>query len=121
MLRSNRDYKKGKFFLLAAGCVGKFAKTPDKLHTQANRQLVQQTVQTNGWPDQRRCHRFVTKNQSRRTRSPAFCCGNCKAKGRKRQNEGSSDWSFGEKGSPGYKKATGRLRKYAWLLLLPRI
>jgi len=100
------DYKKGKVYFCCGGCVGKFAKTPDKFATQANRQLVQtkQYKQT-GCPISGAAIDSSTKIKVDGT-EVAFCCGNCKAKVENAKPKEASALVFGEKAfAKGYKKA----------------
>lgn len=99
-------YKDGKVYFCCAGCEGKFAKTPEKFATQANRQLVQ----THQY-EQKACpisggkinpETLVKVNGT----DVAFCCKKCKAKVEGAEGKEASELVFGEEAFvKGFKKA----------------
>lgn len=99
-------YKEGKVYFCCNGCEGKFAKTPEKFATQANRQLVQthQYVQT-GCPISGGKINPETLIKVDGT-EVAFCCNKCKAKVEGAEGKEASELVFGEKAFvKAYKKA----------------
>ncbi|EMI45933.1 signal peptide protein [Rhodopirellula sp. SWK7] len=100
------EYKDGKVYFCCGGCAGKFAKTPKKFATQANRQLVQtgQYTQTgcpiSGGPVDDSTMLTVAGAKV------AFCCGKCKAKVESAEDKEAANLVFGEKAfAKGFKKA----------------
>ncbi|MCM2371306.1 hypothetical protein [Aporhodopirellula aestuarii] len=99
------DYKDGKVYFCCGGCAGKFAKTPKKFATQANRQLVQtgQYTQT-GCPISGGAVDESTMISVDGVKV-GFCCGKCKAKVEGAEGKEASNLVFGEKAfAEGYKK-----------------
>lgn len=100
------DYKDGKVYLCCNGCEGKFAKTPEKYATQANRQLVQ----THQY-EQKACPISGGKLNPETLikvdgTKVAFCCKNCKAKVEGAEGKEASELVFGKKAfEKGFKKA----------------
>lgn len=99
-------YKDGKVYFCCEGCEGKFAKTPEKFATQANRQLAQ----THQY-EQHACPISGGKINPETLikvdgTDVAFCCKNCKAKVEGAEGKEASELVFGEKAfAKGYKKA----------------
>lgn len=99
------EYKDGKVFFCCNGCEGKFAKTPEKFATQANRQLVQ-TKQY----EQKACplsggklnpETLITVDGAK----VAFCCNNCKGKVEGTEEKKQAELVFSDKAfSKGFKK-----------------
>ncbi|TWU19037.1 hypothetical protein [Allorhodopirellula heiligendammensis] len=100
------DYKEGKVFFCCNGCAGKFAKTPEKFATQANRQLVQtHQYEQKGCPISGGKINPETMIKVDGTKV-AFCCKNCKAKVEGAEKKEASELVFGEKAfAKGFKKA----------------
>lgn len=100
------DYKEAKVYFCCNNCAGKFAKTPEKFATQANRQLVQthqyeqKTCPISG---QKINPETMIKVDGTKV---AFCCNKCKAKVEGAEGKEASELVFGEKTfAKNYKKA----------------
>ena len=101
------DFKDGKVYFCCGGCVGKFAKTPDKYTEQANRQLVQtkQYTQT-GCPFSGGDVNPETMISVAGTKV-GFCCGNCKGKVEAAEAKEQVKMVFGDKA---FKKAFAKAK-----------
>lgn len=100
------EYKEGKVFFCCGGCAGKFAKTPEKFATQANRQLAQtKQYQQTACPISGRKLNPDTEITVDDTKV-SFCCGKCKAKVEGAEKKQASKLVFSKKAfAKAFKKA----------------
>ncbi len=91
------EYGGGKVFFCCKGCVSKFKSDTAKYTAGANRQLVvtEQVEQTGCSLSGKKCNPKQTLEVGGVT--VAFCCGRCKAKIAKAEDEDQIEMVFGEK------------------------